>query len=302
MERTFRRRRPSVFTPPDVVCRSANFTLSRHNCLPHFAISWPSSRGGLSASSSNVINERRRCRSGLFPSIVHLIAHPVTLTASRGLVSGSPGTRRPINRKFELSPPEGHRVSRPPLSTYSCVSARSSGDSPLASLCQLRDYHLDRRRSGFLGALNHCNILACLHLRRIALMRVTFSQALLIICRRRERSILHYPVTRQRKKDVARTDAETFDLPPSSREIASIALVARCCCCYRLVGLEVARVFYSSRDGKISLSFISLSKKRGSIAVVISVLSMSRSFSTSSIRESRRRIRRAFVPSFRRQR
>lgn len=65
--------------------------------------------------STNVINERRRCRSELFPSIVHLIAHPVTLTTSLGLVPGSLGTRRSINRKFEFSPNE-YYVSRPLLS------------------------------------------------------------------------------------------------------------------------------------------------------------------------------------------
>lgn len=64
----------------------------------------------------------------------------ITLTASRGLVPRSPGTRRSINRKFEFSPNE-YRVRRLLLSTYSCVNVRSSGDSPLVSLRQMRDYH-----------------------------------------------------------------------------------------------------------------------------------------------------------------
>lgn len=71
---------------------------------------------------------------------VLLITHPVTLTTSQGLVLGSPGTWQSINRKFKFSPNE-YYVFRPLLSTYSCVNVRSSGDSPLANLCQMRDYH-----------------------------------------------------------------------------------------------------------------------------------------------------------------
>lgn len=80
-----------------------------------------------------------------------------------------PGTSLEISKgtmahksKVRAFPLKGDRVSRIPLSTYSYVNIRSSGDSPLATLRQFRDYHLDYRRSKFLRVLNRCNILTCL--------------------------------------------------------------------------------------------------------------------------------------------
>lgn len=57
------------------------------------SLNFSASFHGLSVlGAESVINERRRCCFGLLRSIVHLIAHPVTLTASRGLAWGSLGT------------------------------------------------------------------------------------------------------------------------------------------------------------------------------------------------------------------
>lgn len=74
--------------------RERNQTWSRHNLLPRYFSQFLCvlPRTFSPRSGESVINERRRCCFGLLRSIVHLIAHPVTLTASRGLAWGSLGT------------------------------------------------------------------------------------------------------------------------------------------------------------------------------------------------------------------
>lgn len=140
-----------------------NLTWPRHNLRLFLSIP-PRPSCGLPVSLRSVINEQRRCCFGLLRSIVHLIAHPVTLTTSRVLARGSLETT--AHKSKVRGFPEGYRVPHPPLSTYTCVNIRSSSDPPPATLRQLRDYHLDRLKSRSLRCIIVviyicCSVSAC---------------------------------------------------------------------------------------------------------------------------------------------